>query len=524
MARRLRRRLIDTLSEPTLRRLQRIRHGESPSLRRPVGRAGIRGTTPEIVTAFDAHAVRAEVAQTVASVLDTADIGYVLVPGPRDTVRQVAIDSSDADDAAAALEAALSGPGWVFERSERGRHHHRRLRVYRVLAAPTGHLLCGSDTACEIALWDRVIEPSPAGPGLPPDTIGTRVAPPDNPVVSRLSERAWQRAVTSPTHWPVEDPRPYVLDVREPVDLVYTWVDGADPDWQRRKAQYAPADSYNFAANVARYTNRDELRYSMRSVAMFANWVRRIYLVTDGQVPDWLDTAHPKITVIDHRDIFNETSVLPVFNSHAIESQLQHIPDLAEFFLYCNDDIFFGRPVEPELFFHGNGISKFFMSKQTLDLDLPSTQDLPVMSAAKNNRALVEQEFGVTIRHKLKHTAHPQLRSVLVEMEKRHPEVFAKVAASRFRDPDDVSIPSALHHYYAYARGRAVPGEMHYRYQDISLPDTHRRLDEFLRERPQVFCLNDLDSLPGQLAQQRAMLEQFFAEYFPVPAPWERDR
>jgi Stealth protein CR2, conserved region 2/Stealth protein CR3, conserved region 3/Stealth protein CR1, conserved region 1/Stealth protein CR4, conserved region 4 len=511
MTSRLRRRLVDTLSEPTLRRVQRLRHGENLSLRQPVGRAGVRGVTPEIVTEFDAHAVRAEVARTAAARLDDAGVPYVLLPGPRGTVQQIAVEAAYRPAVLEVVDALAAGLGWAATPGLSRRGTADRLHVYRVLAAPTGHLLCGRDTSCEIAVWTR------EGRHL--------VAPRDNPVVEKLTAAAWEHAVASPRHWPIDDPLPYAFDVREPVDIVYTWVDGDDPEWQARKARYAaPGARHNFSAgNLSRYLNRDELRFSMRSVAMFAGWVRRIHLVTDNQVPDWLDASHPKINLVDHRDIFTDRSVLPVFNSHAIESQLQHIPDLAEQFLYCNDDFFFGRPVEPELFFHGNGIAKFFMSKRTLDLEPPSADDLPVTSAGKNNRVLLEREFGVTVRHKLQHTAYPLLRSVLVEMEKRHPEVFARVAASRFRHPDDLSIAAALHHYYAYARGRAVPGEVHYRYQDIGLPNTARRLDEFLRERPEVFCLNDLHTDPSQLEEQFAALRQFFDEYFPVAAPWERD-
>ena len=39
--------------------------------------------------------------------------------------------------------------------------------------------------------------------------------------------------------------------------------------------------------------------------------------------------------------------VLPTHNSHAVESQLHHIPGIAEHFLYSNDDMFFGRPLQP---------------------------------------------------------------------------------------------------------------------------------------------------------------------------------
>jgi hypothetical protein len=64
---------------------------------------------------------------------------------------------------------------------------------------------------------------------------------------------------------------------------------------------------------------------------------------------------------------------------------------------------------------------------------------------------------------------------------------------------------------------------MQYRYQDIGRLNTARRLDEILRERPQVFCLNDIATEPEQLPELDRVLRQFFGEYFPLPSPFERD-
>jgi hypothetical protein len=353
--------------------------------------------------------------------------------------------------------------------------------------------------------------------------VGTMLAPGKNSVVDHLPPDAWARAVAAPSHWVDDEPRPSAFEVREPVDIVYAWVDGADPIWQASKAAHAPDVALHHATAIhhSRYVAREELRYSLRSVAMFGSWVRRIHIVTDGQVPPWLDAAHPKINVVDHREIFTDPSVLPVFNSHAIESQLHHIPGLADQYLYFNDDLFFGRPVEPELFFTGNGLARFFLSDQTIDLGPATLRDLPATAAAKNNRTLIERDFGVTIHHKYRHGVHPQLRDVLVELEKRHPDEFARVSASRFRHPDDLSIPSSLHHTYAYLQGRAVPATMQYRYQDIGRSNTARRLDEILRERPQVFCINDIATDPEQTGAVENLLRQFFTAYFPLPSPFE---
>ena len=83
-------------------------------------------------------------------------------------------------------------------------------------------------------------------------------------------------------------------DVSFPIDAVYTWVDGADPVWRRRFDAAVAADSgheyHDEARADNRYDSRDELRFSLRSLDMYAPWIRHIYLVTDGQVPAWLES------------------------------------------------------------------------------------------------------------------------------------------------------------------------------------------------------------------------------------------
>lgn len=88
-------------------------------------------------------------------------------------------------------------------------------------------------------------------------------------------------------------------------------------------------------------------RYSLRSLETNAPWIRHIYIVTNGQVPSWLDTSNPRVSIIPHDVIFANHSVLPTFSSLAIEFNLHRIPGLSETFLYFNDDVFLGRPVTP---------------------------------------------------------------------------------------------------------------------------------------------------------------------------------
>ncbi len=120
---------------------------------------------------------------------------------------------------------------------------------------------------------------------------------------------------------------PDIQDFVEPIDIVYTWVDSADVRWRqtyRRYKEQVPCEGIDASSrDLARYTSRDELKYSLRSLELNIPWVRKIFIVTADQVPTWLNTDHPKIQVVSHQEIFeNPSECLPTFNSHAIESQI----------------------------------------------------------------------------------------------------------------------------------------------------------------------------------------------------------
>ena len=61
---------------------------------------------------------------------------------------------------------------------------------------------------------------------------------------------------------------------------------------------------------------------------MFAPWIRHIYIVTNGQIPTWLNIKNQNISVISHNEIFPDKSHLPTFNSMAIEVHLHRIAGL----------------------------------------------------------------------------------------------------------------------------------------------------------------------------------------------------
>lgn len=403
------------------------------------------------------------------------------------------------------------------------------IAVFSPVTDPGGTLVLGTAFACEIEFWSA----DPERPGMMIAPRRNRVAEqlPDDMPSTAGSEHLFTGMLTPASASPVPTLRPFasarVDDVTFPIDAVYTWVEDSDPEWQQRQREALTTctrreEVNTLATNVSRFANRDELLFSLRSLHQYAPWIRHIFLVTDDQLPYWLDTSSPHVTVVRHQTIFGEVGVLPTFNSHAIESRLHHIPGLSEHFLYLNDDVFFARPSTPLRFFHGNGLSKFFTSKLHVDLGDASVADRPVMSAAKNNRDLIEQTHGRTVTQKLQHVPHPQRLSVLQELEDRFPGEFKATASHQFRHPDDISVPSALQHYWSYLTGRAVRGKLRYSYADLSNPATPATLDKLLTGRDHdVFCLNDDDSDEAAIEEQGRMVSEFLTRYFPMRSPLE---
>ena len=141
------------------------------------------------------------------------------------------------------------------------------------------------------------------------------------------------------------------------VDVVYTWVNGSDP------AHRAEMRRHGGGGWDGGYRDYGVIKYSARSVAKFMPWVRNIVLVTNGQVPDWVDPAAPRLRLVTHKDIFENPRNLPTFNSNAIEANLRNIPGIAPCFLYLNDDMFLGAPIPKDLFFDEHGNLKLHMSQ-----------------------------------------------------------------------------------------------------------------------------------------------------------------
>lgn len=249
------------------------------------------------------------------------------------------------------------------------------------------------------------------------------------------------------------------------IDIVLTWVNNKDPEWLKDYLFYLDNKFNKEIAGQQRFEHLESLQYIFRGVENFLPWVRQIHFVTAEHVPDWLNLDHPKLHLISHSQIFSEKSYLPTFNSNAIEMCFLNIPDLAEKFIYFNDDMFVVKPLNTSRFFAKN-IPKDFFALKILHHDgifshgLHSTMRI-INKEIKNKKKFFFSNFfkifninyGIKINFRnfllipftpfslfqIYHHPQPLLKSSLIEIIKKYPVEINNTRASRFKSPTDVS-------------------------------------------------------------------------------------
>ena len=317
-----------------------------------------------------------------------------------------------------------------------------------------------------------------------------------------------------------------------PIDIVFTWVDADDDDFIEQKSHYQDGLHDDIVkkkreiVDIARFQSRDELKYALRSIEAYAPWVNHVYIVTNGQVPKWLNRDNSKVSIVTHSEII-PSEYLPTFNSHVIESCLHRIEGLSEHYLYLNDDVMFSRPVSPSYFFFSSGLAKVFITDAKLPDGIKNPNDTPTQWAAKNARDLLYIRTSRTARNMFAHTFHPQLKTVQQTMESLWPNEFDMCRRNRFRNESDLPVASFLNHHFALIKGKAIAARTKCMYFNIRTPSASRHYQSLLarqgtEQAPFSMCLNDhKSSAKSQLENYEVKLQKFLDKYFPEESEFE---
>lgn len=303
-----------------------------------------------------------------------------------------------------------------------------------------------------------------------------------------------------------------------PVDVVYTWVNDQDHIWQQKKSKFANVNlACENSNDSARFANHNELYYSVLSVKKYMPWVRKIFIITDNQKPDWL-FEDEKIEIIDHSEII-DSQFLPTFNSHIIEANLYKIKGLAEHFIYFNDDVFVAKPLKKEHFFRKNGIASIFASEKSLQEMESKGVKTATLLASKNCNDILNKNYSISIDLPLSHTYVPLKKSTFKNCFERYEKEILDFLNNKFRGKNDLNLATFLVPWSMYLEGQSVITPEICYYFNIRSNHANQQYEKLLVEKekshlPHSFCLNDVSC---QIEKNSALTQkklQFFLKSF----------
>jgi len=296
------------------------------------------------------------------------------------------------------------------------------------------------------------------------------------------------------------------------IDFVMTWVDGNDPEWQKEKNNFLKQE--NEINNAARFRDWDLLKYWFRGVEKYTPWVNKIYFVTWGHVPSWLNLKHKKLVVINHKDYIPD-KYLPTFNSHTIELNLHNIKNLEEHFVLFNDDTFITKPMIKEDFFikglpcdsailnpiicEGND---HFANVSANNLSLINN-NFNKKNVLKNKKGWYSLKYGKDLIRTLclsiwpkfpgfynSHLPNAFLKSTFNEVWKKEYETLDNTCKCHLRD-NYTNVNQWVIKYWQYAKNKFYPRSPKIgKYYEIN-DNTKEIENEILNQKHKMICLND---------------------------------
>ena len=224
----------------------------------------------------------------------------------------------------------------------------------------------------------------------------------------------------------------HMVVLHDPIDAVILWVDGSDPKWRKRYNERASVKKFNSRSSEFRdrYMEKNELVLVFTCIEKYMPWINKIHLVVDDQVPYWLNLSHPKIRIVNHRQIFGVDDYHS-FNSISIQANLFNIPGLSEKFLLFDDDLTVTKELKISDFFTEDGIP---LTRGSIDPGMNVTYMHKFMEACRKNPkidgakryhaniAMTMKKFG-NVNHFIPHYAsshvvQPFLKSNVEELYK----------------------------------------------------------------------------------------------------------
>ena len=293
-----------------------------------------------------------------------------------------------------------------------------------------------------------------------------------------------------------------------PIDIVYTWKGEDILDDQRL--------SYNY-----------ELKYSLRSIELYANWVNKIFILMNKKIQPSCIKYNNKIIVVEHSETFPSKKYLPNTNSNAIETTIANIRGLSEHYIYFNDDVFLGKKTKYTHFFTPDG-------KAIVDDFVLISRN--ILKDKHNNKLNIK--FPESSLRLYKHIPIPQIKSLVLKFNKKYSDYinWIRMTKRRIHKGFDICIKNNLNspcqqiHYpiakYMYQKQKAVvinnDNNENIIYVGSGNPDFVKMLNDIFKIKPLFFCINDTELDPKKRETKSKIRLSFFNKYYPDKSSIEK--
>jgi hypothetical protein len=315
------------------------------------------------------------------------------------------------------------------------------------------------------------------------------------------------------------------------VDVVIAWVDGNDPELKQKRMQYQANTQASDAVSDTRFASNHEIYYNIASILKYVPFCRHIYIVTDGQQPEWINDFVTegicdagKIRIVDHREIFaGYEQYLPTFNTRSIETMLWNIQGLSDYFFYLNDDFFFNAPaqlddilIDQKMVIYGHWQSSLVLKAKLWYRQLLNQYFAkPIQPKHMIAQMLGADMLGFKQFFEIHHYPHAVDRKILADYLLAYPAFLEKQIQYKFRSVEQINPISLMNHLKIKKNEVLLKPDL-----TIAYLKNESSLNHFLQslsdEHIKYGCIQSLDQLSDTAAKQiYAALNQKLAGYLP---------
>lgn len=339
--------------------------------------------------------------------------------------------------------------------------------------------------------------------------------------------------------------------MKEPIDFVVTWLDSSDTIWQKKYAEYK-GEGDNADKSESRYREWDLFKYWFRAVETFAPWVNKVFLITNGTFPDWINVNHPKLVLVKHSDYIPKR-FLPTFNSCTIELHMSKIPGLSEHFVYFNDDCYINAPISKDYYFKRglpcDSNEESFMNVPTYSKEYK----YGIFPSMLTNIAVINAHFErwPTVRHSMKRWFGPHLSwrgfilSILLIRQRRFigfnwrhfeqpflksmlDDAWSKASenlensCTRFRE--EIILNPYFFRYWQFATNNFYPVKLNHGINIRIRTDNKDVISQTLKDsKIKSLCLNDTPYCSHEeYIELKTFIQSEFGKKFPLKSSFEK--